>query len=87
MTCWPADWIEKSHDQVKDLPETLALLLPHQEGGCELSLSNVVIQFLKPLAHFSPHARRETIRCAWRIMNTPQRVLFNKMLLIIMVSI
>ena len=81
MTCWPADWIEKSHEQVKDLPETLALLLPHEEGGCELSLSNVVIQFLKPLAHFSPHARRETIRCAWRIMNTPQRVLFNKMLL------
>ena len=81
MTCWPADWIEKSHAQVKDLSETLALLLPHQEGDCELSLSNVVFQFLKPLAHFSPHARRETIGCAWRIMNTPQRVLFNKMLL------
>ena len=81
QTPWTDRVIEQTYQQVKDLPETLALLLPANEQSCDLSLSSVVVQFLLPLARFSQHARGETIRCAWQTMSTSQRVLFNKMLL------
>jgi DNA ligase-1 len=72
--------IDGSNHRVNDYPETLALLLPWSGRASELSLSTLAVQFIQPLAGFSPMARRDTIRCAWENLNTTQRVLFNKML-------
>jgi DNA ligase-1 len=76
------EWlIKECNDRVKDTPETLALLMPWSNGTCELSLSTLVVQFLQPLSGFSQLAKRETIRCAWEMLSTSQRVIFNKMIL------
>jgi DNA ligase-1 len=76
------DWmIRECNDRVKDTAEALALLLPWSNATCELSLSTLVVQFLQPLSGFSQLAKRETIRCAWEMLNTSQRIIFNKMIL------
>ncbi len=66
---------------INDTAETLALFLPWSGRSCELALSTFVVQFLQPLAGFSQGAKRETIRCAWEMLSTTERVLYNKMLI------
>ena len=81
QTCFP-DWvIQACNERVKDTPETLALLFASKGGRCEISLSTLVIQFLQPLSGFTRLSKKETIRCAWEMLSTTQRVLFNKMIL------
>ena len=81
QTCFP-DWVIKAcNERVKDTPETLALLFASKGGRCEIRLSTMVIQFLQPLAGFTRFSKKETIRCAWEMLSTTQRVLFNKMIL------
>ncbi|MDG1890336.1 MAG: hypothetical protein P8L18_03405 [Verrucomicrobiota bacterium] len=76
----PAEMIDGSNAKIHDLPETLALMLPWNGRSCELSLSTLIIQFVEPLAGFAAQAKRETIRCAWKTLSTPERILFNKLL-------
>ena len=80
LTCLPSWMLGECNERVNDFPETIALSMPWNCRTCDLTLSTLVIQFLQPLAGFSQRARRETILCAWEILNTSQRILFNKML-------
>lgn len=80
QTGMPLWLIDGSNHRVNDYSETLALLLPWSGRASELSLSTLALQFIQPLAGFSPMAKRDTIRCAWENLNTTQRVMFNKML-------
>ena len=81
QTRFPEWLFRECNDRTKDTPETLALLMPWSNGTCEMSLSTLVVQFLQPLSGFSQLAKRETIRCAWEMLSTTQRVIFNKMIL------
>ncbi len=78
----PAWLIHECHASVGDLAETLALVLPlnpdpdpHPPG-----LAQLVETHWCPLAHAQPTTQRHLLREAWSRLDTPQRLVWNKLL-------
>ncbi|MVW78749.1 ATP-dependent DNA ligase [Bordetella sp. 02P26C-1] len=88
MRAWVADasntptWlVEASYDQVGDLAETLALLIPDPEHPApERSLADWIEHVLVPVANSDEAQRREVIVSAWLGLPFDERLVFNKML-------
>ncbi|MGE8636460.1 MAG: ATP-dependent DNA ligase, partial [Achromobacter piechaudii] len=79
----PAWLVDASYDQVGDLAETLALLMPDPEAdqtAPERGLADWIEEVLLPIANRDEAERREIIVDAWRGMALAERLVFNKML-------
>lgn len=77
-----ASWlVDASYEQVGDLAETLALLLPDPEQETfERSLAEWIEEVLVPVANHDEAERREIIVAAWHGLPFDERLVFNKML-------
>lgn len=88
MRAWVADasntpmWlVESSYDQVGDLAETLALLIPDPDTPApERSLADWIEHVLVPVANRDQAQRRDLIVSAWLGLSFEERLVFNKML-------
>ncbi|MNX20666.1 putative DNA ligase-like protein [compost metagenome] len=81
--------LDASYDQVGDLAETLALLMPDPEPdpvrepgqtSPERGLADWIEEVLLPAANRDEAERRDIIVPAWRSLPFDQRLVFNKML-------
>lgn len=84
--------IEQSYEQVGDLAETIAWLLPphaddadendgahnHQPNSDE-PLSEVVARWIRPLGEMSVERQAAHVHAAWRIFDERQRLVFHKL--------
>ncbi len=76
-----SDWLfEECYDQVGDLAETIALLVPDQPYSDEQSLAWWVESGLLPLQTASPEMQRADLLSAWQRLQGTSRFLFNKLL-------
>jgi len=77
-----APWlVDASYDQVGDLAETLALLVPEpQRAAPERGLADWIEEVLLPVANRDEVERREVVVAAWRGLPFDERLVFNKML-------
>lgn len=76
-----SDWLfDECHEAVGDLAETIALLLPEPEHSTERPLHEWVEQHLLPLRTMAPARQREELLSAWRQMDRPQRLVWNKLI-------
>lgn len=79
----PAWLVDASYDQVGDLAETLALLMPDPDpahADPERGLADWIEEVLLPIANRDESERRDIIVAAWRGMALSERLVFNKML-------
>lgn len=77
----PAWLVEASYDQVGDLAETLALLMPEPPMAAEeRGLAHWITARLAPVANADPPVRRALVVDAWRALPYMQRLVFNKLL-------
>jgi DNA ligase-1 len=80
--------IEQAYEQVGDLSETIAWLLPpHAEAEAnadesphDLPLSEVVERWIRPLGEMSVEQQAAHVRAAWRIFDERQRLIFHKLI-------
>ncbi|OZI49351.1 ATP-dependent DNA ligase [Bordetella genomosp. 4] len=88
LRAWVADasntapWlVEASYEQVGDLAETLALLVPDPEQViAERSLAEWIEEVLVPVANREEAERRDVIVSAWHGLPFDERLVFNKLL-------
>ena len=88
MRAWVADvsgvapWlVEECYEQVGDLAETLALLVPGDKTSEEdRSLAEWIETVLIPIANREVSERGEVIMAAWRTLSFDERLVFNKLL-------
>lgn len=88
LRAWVADasstppWlVDASYDQVGDLAETLALLVPDPaEPAPERGLADWIEEVLLPVANRGEVERREVVVKAWLGLPSDQRLVFNKLL-------
>ena len=77
----PAWLVDASYDQVGDLAETLALLMPEPSvHATERGLADWITGRLATVANAEPSVRRALVVEAWRTLPFPQRLVFNKLL-------
>ncbi len=75
-----SDWMfEECYGAVGDLAETMALLLPEQEGTSHRSLGEWVETRIRPLASMSENERRAVMEEAWSELSSRERFVFNKL--------
>ncbi|HEY0297120.1 MAG TPA: ATP-dependent DNA ligase, partial [Bordetella sp.] len=73
--------VDASYDQVGDLAETLALLVPDPvQPALERSLADWIEDVLLPLANRDEAERREVVVAAWLALRFDERLVFNKLL-------
>ncbi|ARP93830.1 ATP-dependent DNA ligase [Bordetella genomosp. 13] len=73
--------VDASYDQVGDLAETLALLVPDpQRPAPERGLADWIEEVLVPVANRDEAQRREVIVSAWLGLPFDERLVFNKLL-------
>ncbi len=77
-----APWlVDACYDQVGDLAETLALLVPDPRiAAPERGLADWIEEMLVPVANRDEAERREVIVAAWRGLPYIERLVFNKLL-------
>lgn len=89
LRTWAADaaaipeWLfEESYHAVGDLAETIALLLPEQEGESKdsASLSQWVEERLLPLRELEPAGQRRVMLDAWQELGGRERYVWNKLI-------
>ncbi|HYG41944.1 MAG TPA: ATP-dependent DNA ligase [Bordetella sp.] len=77
----PAWLVDASYDQVGDLAETLALLVPDPaQAAAERGLADWIEEVLLPVANGDEAQRREVIVTAWLGLPFDERLVFNKLL-------
>jgi DNA ligase-1 len=75
------EWLfQESYDAVGDIAETITLLLPPPRVSSDLTLSRWVEDRLLPLRTKGEDAQREAILEAWRMLDQPQRLAWNKLI-------
>lgn len=86
LRAWAADyadielWIlEESYHVVGDLAETIALVLPEPATTSDKSLTEW-ITVVEQLANYDEAGKREAVTAAWRMLDTTERYLFNKLI-------
>ena len=86
LRAWAADyagidlWIlEESYHVVGDLAETIALVLPEPEQASDRTLTEW-IRTVEQLGTYDEEGKRETVTDAWRVLDTTERYLFNKLI-------
>lgn len=73
--------VDASYDQVGDLAETLALLVPDPEHAApERGLADWIEEVLVPIANRDEAERRDVIVTAWLGLPFDERLVFNKLL-------
>ncbi len=73
-------WLfERSYENVGDLAECIALILPEANGGWDLSLTDTMT-FLKELRSAEEEIQKERIQEAWSKMGSTERFVFNKLI-------
>lgn len=88
MRAWVAEasntpsWlVDASYDQVGDLAETLALLIPDPaQAAPDRALADWIEHVLVPVANRDEAERREVIVSAWHGLPFDERLVFNKLL-------
>ncbi|MEL7159679.1 MAG: ATP-dependent DNA ligase [Bacteroidota bacterium] len=71
--------LEESYHVVGDLAETIALVLPPPETTSNRTLSEW-IEAIQQLATNDEEGKREVVTSAWRVLDTTERYLFNKLI-------
>jgi DNA ligase 1 len=78
------DWLfDECHHSVGDLAETIALLLPPNDGATappDVALHAWVTERLLPLATMTEDAQRSAVLAAWRDLSGTERYLWNKLI-------
>lgn len=73
--------VQSSYDQVGDLAETLALLMPDPTlSAAQHSLADWIENVLMPVAKCDEAERREVVVNAWQGLPFDERLVFNKLL-------
>jgi len=77
----PSWLVDASYDQVGDLAETLALLVPDPvRPGAGRGLADWIEEMLLPVANRDEAERRAVVVSAWRGLFFDERLVFNKLL-------
>ena len=78
------DWLfDECYQSVGDLAETIALLLPTNDGStapADVPLHRWVGERLLPLASMSEQAQREAVLAAWADLSGTERYIWNKLI-------
>jgi DNA ligase-1 len=77
------EWLfDECYHSVGDLAETIALLLPTNEGEppADVPLHRWVAERLLPLATMTEEAQREAVRAAWSDLAGTERYIWNKLI-------
>lgn len=75
------DWLfMESRDTVGDTAETIALLVPSQQGSIDVSLKQLVENELLPLRSSDEEIQHAVVIDAWSRMNYSQRLVYNKLI-------
>ncbi|MCA3002188.1 MAG: ATP-dependent DNA ligase [Rhodocyclaceae bacterium] len=75
------DWLfADCYDQVGDLAETIALILPPAKSRASISLSVWVTERLLPLRQLDEAAQRAALTAYWSELAGTERFLFNKLI-------
>lgn len=72
--------VAECQEAVGDFGETLALLLPGNPTGTNLSLDRLVQERLLPLQSLPPVSRHDLLVQTWRELNGAQRLVWNKLI-------
>lgn len=78
---YPGWLIDESYDEVGDLAEALALLLPGDAHGSDEPLHRLVETRLLPLRARSLEERRDLMVQTWRELDADQRLVWNKLMI------
>lgn len=71
--------LEECYENVGDLAETIALLMPESKVASQGSLTYWTEQRLQPLGQLQEEDRREALQIAWQELPTQERFVFNKL--------
>jgi DNA ligase-1 len=77
------DWLfDECHHSVGDLAETIALLLPANDGSAppDVALHVWVTERLLPLATMTEDEQRSAVLSAWRDLSGTERYVWNKLI-------
>jgi len=76
-----APWLfQECYDNVGDLGETMALLLPDKQSEMDLNLTEFVEQKLLVLRNFSDLATAQLLEATWLELDIDQKFIFNKLI-------
>lgn len=76
-----SDWLfQESYDNVGDLAETIALLLPGGEGEINESLAQFVEQNILPLKELDDDTLLARLKSLYSVMNNNEKFVFNKLI-------
>ncbi len=78
-TAIPPWLFDESLETVGDLMETAALVIPRMSGSEERSVASW-LRFLASLPECSENTRKERVVSAWKDLDLPGRVLFNRLI-------
>src|SRR5262249_39460643 len=71
---------DESYHAVGDLAETVSLLLPRNDAGTEWPLHQWIEEHLLPSPTLEEAEQKRLVLEAWRAMNPPQRLAWNKLI-------
>ena len=80
MSGYPLWLVEDCYDEVGDLAETLALLLPETCRGTDLPLHRIVEERIQPMSHGDERERSECLTQCWQEFNSRERLVYNKLI-------
>lgn len=72
--------IDESYEQVGDVAETLAWLLPESDVSCPLPLSEFVENYVLRMRYLDDNARRGLLRTAWTTLSSFERLVWHKLI-------
>ncbi len=72
--------VEECYDEVGDLAETLALLLPEPGRGTDMALHQVVEERIEPMKDWDETERLDCLTECWRELDSRERLVFNKLI-------
>lgn len=78
LSGYPPWMVEACYQQVRDLADTLALLIPEGPGS-DLPLHQVMERYVEPLAFWDEPFQLGLIRDFWLSLDRPQARLFGKL--------
>lgn len=75
------DWIvTRCHEEVGDLSETLALLLPDAESATDEAFHRVIERWLLPLPELDDERRIQLLKEAWANLGSTERFVYHKLI-------
>jgi hypothetical protein len=74
-------WLfDECFDNVHDLSETVAMILPYMGNSENITLQILIKEYLLPLRNQNEEFQKEKITSVWKVLDSMERYIYNKLL-------